>query len=107
MAVMAATGQGADAATLDDTKRVRWRRQALEWLRADMARMSEILESQPPQGRVVIQVALPNWQDDASLASVRDKAALANLPEAERTAWQQLWVNVAELLERAKGIKAF
>jgi serine/threonine protein kinase/tetratricopeptide (TPR) repeat protein len=105
MAVLAAASRGADTATLDETKRVRWRRQALEWLRADMARMSEILESQPSQGRVVIQVALPNWQDDASLASVRAKAALAKLPEAERTAWQQLWVEVAELLERAKGLK--
>jgi hypothetical protein len=32
------------------------------------------------------------------LAGVRDPAALANLPEAERQEWQQLWKEVEGLM---------
>jgi eukaryotic-like serine/threonine-protein kinase len=105
MAVLASAGRGADAASLDGPRRLRWRQKALEWLRADLARMGKDLERQPAQGRVVVRVALPNWQADPSLAAVRDESALAKLPEAERKAWRQLWADVAALLGRAREQK--
>jgi hypothetical protein len=46
-----------------------------------------------------MQQTLRHWQQDTDFAGVRD-AALANLPEAERQPWQQLWADVEETLRR-------
>jgi hypothetical protein len=35
-----------------------------------------------------------------NLSSPRDEKPLADLPEADRQAWQQLWDDVAALLKR-------
>ena len=47
-AALAATGQGEDAAKLDDAEKARLRKQALDWLRADLALRTEQLESGQP-----------------------------------------------------------
>jgi tetratricopeptide (TPR) repeat protein len=52
-----------------------------------------------------VQETLRRWQQDASFAGVRGNA-LANLPEAERQAWQQLWANVETLRLRAEDPEA-
>src|SRR5262249_38940695 len=44
-AALAAAGLGADAGRLDDQERARWRKQALEWLRANLAVNGRLLES--------------------------------------------------------------
>jgi hypothetical protein len=46
---------------------------------------------------------LQYWQRDSALAGVREKAALAKLPEDERKKWQKLWADVADLLRRAES----
>jgi hypothetical protein len=38
-----------------------------------------------------VQKTLHHWQQDSDLAGVRDPAALAKMPEAERAEWQKLW----------------
>jgi hypothetical protein len=43
--------------------------------------------------------ALRHWQTDPDLAGVRDKEALAALPEAEQEAWRKLWADMEELLK--------
>jgi hypothetical protein len=48
---------------------------------------------------------LAHWQQDSDLAAVRDKAALAQLPEDERRAWGQLWEDVAALLKKVEREK--
>ena len=40
------------------------------------------------------------FSQDADLASVRDPKVLANLPEAERAAWSELWAEVDRLMRR-------
>ena len=45
--------------------------------------------------RQAIQQQLTHWQQDTDLPLLRDEKALAVLPEKERTAWQQLWADVA------------
>ena len=50
-AALAGCGQGKDDPPLDDAAKARWRKQAIDWLKADLAAWSKILESGPPQAR--------------------------------------------------------
>jgi tetratricopeptide (TPR) repeat protein len=101
-ASIAAASQGDDAARLDDKERTRLRKQALDWLRADLALRSKQLEAGKPADRSQVQSTLRHWQQDSDLASVRDTAALAKLPADERKACAQLWADVAALLKKAE-----
>ncbi len=101
-ASLAAAGQGDDAAKLDDAERSRLRRQALDWLRADLTLWTRLLESGQPADRPAAQHMLQHWQNDRDLAGLRDAAALARLSEAERKEWQGLWGDVKNLVERAQ-----
>src|SRR5262249_24326334 len=47
-AALAAAGQGKDAATLSAAGRLRWRRQALSWLRAELTARAGRLQDGPP-----------------------------------------------------------
>jgi tetratricopeptide (TPR) repeat protein len=100
-AALAAAGQGEDAAKLDDKERARLRKQALDWLRADLALRRKQLERDKPADRATVQQKLKHWQQDTDLAGIRDKAALAKLPASEREALQKLWDDVAATLEKA------
>jgi tetratricopeptide (TPR) repeat protein/tRNA A-37 threonylcarbamoyl transferase component Bud32 len=102
-ASLAAAGQGEDAATLDETERTRLRKQALDWLRAELALCAKRLDDGQPVDRAGVPQKMRHWQQDADLAGIRDAAALAKLPDAERKQWQALWNDVHELLERAQG----
>jgi hypothetical protein len=44
---------------------------------------------------------LQHWQNDTDLAGVRDPAALAKMPEAERADWQKLWADVEALVKKS------
>ena len=46
----------------------------------------------------VLGWSLATWLSDPALASVRDPAALAKLPDAEREPWRRLWTDVAASL---------
>jgi hypothetical protein len=102
-AALAAAGQGKDEPPLDGPARARWRRQALDWLRADLALRAKQLESGKPTARAEVQRTLRHWQRDPDLAGIRDEAKVAQLPEAEREACRRLWSDVEALLERARG----
>jgi tetratricopeptide (TPR) repeat protein len=101
-AARAGCGHGQDAAGLDEVERARLRRQALDWLRADLVAWGQLLEKEPDQARARVQWALRMWQQDTDFAGVRGDA-LAKLPEAERRAWQQLWADVEQTLKRVDG----
>jgi serine/threonine protein kinase/Flp pilus assembly protein TadD len=102
-AALAGCGQGEDAAKLDDTERGRLRRQALDWLRADLAAYGRLLAKGPDKARPAIRQRMQHWQQNADFAGVRGAAALAKLPEAERPAWHKLWADVADTLTRTQG----
>ncbi len=102
-AALAAAGQGEDAAQLDAAERTRLRRQALDWLRADLALETRQIEFLDRANRAAAQQTLLHWQQDTDLAAIRDAAALAKLPEAERSEWQRLWAEVEAVLKRAEG----
>jgi hypothetical protein len=94
----AAAGQGDDTAKLDDQGRARLRARALDWLRADPALRTRQLDGGRPTDLTPVRQAMQTWQKAAELAGVRDAAALAKLPGAEREGWRTLWHDVAVLL---------
>jgi serine/threonine-protein kinase len=101
-AALACAGKGEEGANLDDKERVHLRRQALTWLRADLAAWCKVVDTGRSQALPVVQQALHHWQKDPDLAGLRDPEALARLPEAERQACRQLWADVSVLLKRAQ-----
>ncbi len=103
-AALAGCGQGKDDPPLDEKTKVRWRKQAIDWLKADLAAW-KILESGPPQARQSISETLQHWKADRDLAGLRDPAALGKLPEDEQKACRALWAEVDALLKKARDAK--
>jgi serine/threonine-protein kinase len=99
-ALLAAAGQGRDAGNLTDGERATLRKQALDWLRADLDSWTHALRDDPRAAALVAR-KLTAWQRDRELLGVRDDDALARLPETEQNLWRQFWSDVAVLRRRA------
>jgi serine/threonine protein kinase/Tfp pilus assembly protein PilF len=100
-AALAGCGRGRDAAGRDAAERTRLRRQALQWLRADLVLWNKQLENGSAQGRRVARARMQAWLRDASLSGVRDAPNLAGLPAGERREWQAFWAEVAAARTKA------
>jgi tetratricopeptide (TPR) repeat protein len=105
-AARAADDPGADEALLGETARARLRRQALDWLRADLAQRAKLRRDGKSGG-----TSLTIWQTDSDLAAVRDQVLLARLPATEREEWRRLWADVdaslaADPLEQGRASAA-
>jgi serine/threonine-protein kinase len=100
-AALAGCGQGKDSAKVDDKDRARLRRQALDWLRADLTAWHKRLEKDPDKVRPLVVQRMQHWQRDVDFAGVRNEEALAKLPEAERQLWKELWQDVQALRDGA------
>src|SRR5262249_21291512 len=61
-AALAGAGRGADAGKLDDSERAGLRRQALTWLRADLAVWARAIKEGPPASGAGAQGTLAHWQ---------------------------------------------
>jgi serine/threonine-protein kinase len=103
-AARAGGGQGEDTPALAPADRLRWRRQALTWLRDDLTAWERRLAADRSAGPSVAQ-KLRRWQGDSDLAGLRDPSALARLAADERGACERLWADVAALLQRAQTRK--
>jgi WD40 repeat protein len=101
-AALAGCGQGKDADKLDGKERAHLRRQALDWVRADLDKWGRRLDQEPDKVRPVLIRLMRRWLADPEFASVRGPAALARLPEVERQPWQTLWDDVADLFARVQ-----
>ncbi len=102
-AALAGCGQGSDAGGLDDRERARLRRQALDWLRADLAAYRRLLDKEPEKAGSLVRQRMQHWQQEKGFAGVRGPDALAKLLDAERQSWQRLWQDVEDVLNVAKG----
>jgi Flp pilus assembly protein TadD len=100
-AALAGCGKGEDATRLDDAGRAGWRRQALEWLQAELATHQKQLADHPTTARREVQGKLRDWQKDDDLNGVRSASELAKLPEADATAWARFWADVQSTLDKA------
>jgi tetratricopeptide (TPR) repeat protein len=90
-AARAATA-GPEGPPFDGPSRAALRRQALGWLRADLALRTRRRQAGKLEGEVSTL-----WQRDDALAGVRDEARLAKLPPEERRQWRRLWAGVDAL----------
>ncbi len=102
-AALAAAGRGRGEPPLDAAAQTRHRRQALDWLKADLAVWREVLQVIPPENAPLIADTLGHWQTDGDLAGVRDAVPLSTLPADERKSFTQLWSDVALLLKAANA----
>jgi predicted O-linked N-acetylglucosamine transferase (SPINDLY family) len=102
-AVLAASSQGKAEPPLDLGAQARLRRQALDWLKAELAAWNTRISGNDPQARADAERTLKWWQADTDLARVRGSDALARLPESEGKDWQTLWADVEALLKRSRG----
>jgi serine/threonine-protein kinase len=101
-AALAGCGLGEDGARLSEAERTRWRRQAREWLRADLTVWARTLDDGSGAARVLARKMLAQWQVDPDLAGLRESKALDKLPADERKECLALWQAVADLLRRAR-----
>jgi tetratricopeptide (TPR) repeat protein len=101
-AALAGRGEGKDAAKLEGPERARLRRQALDWLRADLEAWGRLLDREPDKAPLATQT-LRHWLEDTDFAGVRGTEALGQLPEAERQSWEKLWGDAAKTLARARA----
>jgi serine/threonine protein kinase/Tfp pilus assembly protein PilF len=102
-AASAGCGRGKEKPALGEAERARWRQQALEWLRTDLALANRQLKGATPQARSLLRQRLQKWLRERSLAGLRDQTALAELPKAERQPCLELWTEVEVFLVRARG----
>ena len=74
--------------------RAEWRKQALAWLRSDLADWKKQVES---EDAAAVKTALQRlaWSKrDPDLAGIREQTELAKLPESEHKAWRAFWAEV-------------
>jgi tetratricopeptide (TPR) repeat protein len=105
-AALAGCGEGDDKPAPDEKDRARLRRQALDWLRAELAGWRtwrrQQADSEAPAVRDALRKTLQHWREDSDLAGVRDEPALAGLPEAERAEWKAIWADVEKTLAKVQ-----
>jgi tetratricopeptide (TPR) repeat protein/tRNA A-37 threonylcarbamoyl transferase component Bud32 len=101
-ATQAGCDKGKDEPPPDEPTRARWRKQALDWLRADLALWAK-LALNDPKAHARVRQTLQHWQSDSDLVGIRDAAALARLPADERQTCQKLWADVEALIHKAQG----
>jgi hypothetical protein len=66
-AALAGCGRGGDADQLDEKERARLRKQALDWLRADLAARARLAAGDKRGDRAAVRQTLQHWQEDADL----------------------------------------
>jgi serine/threonine protein kinase/Flp pilus assembly protein TadD len=95
-AAMAGCGHEADAEEISNRDRTGLRKQALEWLCADLVSLEEQWHTSPDKARVAVAKSLRRWQHDTEFAAVRADG-LALLSEAEQMEWRTFWAEVQKL----------
>src|SRR5262249_43087144 len=99
-AALAGCGQGRDEPPLNESQRANWRKQALEWLRAQLMMWTRRTDGEQSSDRAVARQRVNAWRNDPTLAGVRDAASLSRLPQEETALWQDFWKDVDALLKK-------
>jgi len=102
-AAEAGCGSGADAPSIGDDERARWRGQARDWLRADLSAWSRRAARGTAADSALVVQTLTAWRADPALAGLRERTALEGFSADEREECLALWKEVDVVLERALG----
>jgi serine/threonine-protein kinase len=97
-AALAGCGLGKEGSRINEAERVRWRKQAREWLRADLALWVRLADTGSRAARALARKRLAHWQADPDLAGLRESSALEKLPPGEQKDSLALWKEVAAVL---------
>jgi hypothetical protein len=81
-----------------EVARARLRQQALAMLRVEVETQARLISSANPREAAAARQVLESLGSFPALATLRNPAALANLPEAERQTWKSFWQEIEELL---------
>jgi hypothetical protein len=90
---------------LDESERTRWRKQAIDWLQADLAALKNRSTTGDPAIRAGVSRMLSNWRENSELAALRERTALEKLPLSEQQECQRLWCDVDAVLRIANESK--
>ncbi len=101
VAALAGMGRSRDAAAVNETERASWRRQALDWLRADLKAYRQLMDESAGKASRTIAHRRDYRLNGTYLDGVRGPGALGKLPEAERTEWARFWQEVEALRQQA------
>jgi serine/threonine-protein kinase len=104
-AALTGCGLGEDEAKLSAAQRTHWRKQAREWLRADLAVWAKTLDSGSRAAQVVVSRLLTHWQAAPDLAGLREPSALDKSSADERNECLALWNEVGAVLKRSRKTK--
>jgi tetratricopeptide (TPR) repeat protein/tRNA A-37 threonylcarbamoyl transferase component Bud32 len=100
-AALAGLGHGLDAGDLDDVERARLRRQAFDWLQAEVSARAGRLKGGV---EVVTQRRfLDSLRRTPNLVGIREPGELARLPGPEARRWRRLWQEVDELVAQGQA----
>jgi len=73
-AALAGAGTGEGGTKLTPAERARWRKQALDWLKADLALRAKAAADGTAEVKARVRAILVRWQRDSDLAGIRDAA---------------------------------
>jgi serine/threonine-protein kinase len=104
-AALVGCGAAKDGRALSEEERLRWRKQARQWLRADLALWTKMLDSGSAMAPDLAKKMLTLWQAEPDLAGIREPRAMDKLPADEREEWLALWNEVGAVLNRAQKTK--
>ena len=80
-AALAGCGKGKDDPA-PDAARAKLRKQALDWLKAELANWAKVLDSGPPDVRQKIAPTLDHWKTDTDLAAIRAREGVGQAPRS-------------------------
>jgi serine/threonine-protein kinase len=101
-AALVGSACGEDVAGVGEPERARWRQQARQWLRADLAAWNQALDHDPSTARNILS-RVGEWRGDSELAGLFEPAELDKLPPDERKDCVALSKEIDGLLTRAGG----
>jgi serine/threonine-protein kinase len=101
-AAMAGCGHDAANEKLDNTARARWRKQARDWLTADLVLRQKQLANDKAEDRQAALYALNHMRTHDHLIGIRNPDAVARLPQDEQADCRKLWAEVERLLTQAQ-----
>jgi serine/threonine-protein kinase len=101
-AARASNGIGADVAGLSMLDRAKWRTQAREWIRADLASCKMLLDRDLVSARDVVRDKLTRLRDNPDLAGLGDPAQLEHVSADDRKQFLALWNEIGIAIKRTE-----